>query len=168
MASSFVDTGIFAAESVHIFNPELAFKHGPLSLQAEYTYANTELPDSSVSSDSHFSGFYVYGSYFLTGEHRKYSTDSGEFSRVKPNRNFIWGKGIGAIELAARYSHLDLSDEAIDGGRLGDVTLGINWYLNPNTRVMFNYVHADPDFTNTSSNSDGNADLAAMRFQIDF
>jgi hypothetical protein len=33
---------------------------------------------------------------------------------------------------------------------------------------MFNYVHADPDFTNTSSNSDGNADLAAMRFQIDF
>jgi phosphate-selective porin len=33
---------------------------------------------------------------------------------------------------------------------------------------MFNYVHAHADVLNTGGNNDGNADLAAMRFQIDF
>ena len=168
MADRFVDTGMFAAESVHLFNPELAFVYGPLLLQTEYTFANTDLEDG-IRSDPDFSGGYVYGSYFLTGEHRKYSTKKGSFGRVIPNNNFRWGKGFGAIELAARYSHLDLSDEAVNGGRLTDITFGLNWYLNPNMRVMFNYVHADPDLFNAGgNNTDGDADLAAMRFQVDF
>lgn len=86
---------------------------------------------------------------------------------MKPIRNFDWNGGSGAIELKARYSGIDLNDEDFDGGRLNDLTLGVNWYLNPNTRVMFDYVRADienhPDF-----NDDGEADLFATRFQIDF
>jgi len=168
MADRFVDTGNFDAEHAHIFNPELAFVYGPLSLQTEYTHTSINL-ENSADSYHDFSGFYAYGSYFLTGEHRKYSTKNGTFGRVKPNNNFIWGKGFGAIELAARYSHLDLSNDAINGGRLDDITLGINWYLNPNTRVMFNYVHADPDlFDDGGFNRDGEADFAAVRFQVDF
>ena len=167
MADRFVDTGSFTADSANLFNPELAFVYGPFSLQTEYTFADVNIK-RSVNSDPEFSGAYVYGSYFLTGEHRKYSTKSGTFSRVKPKNNFYWGKGIGAIELTARYSHLDLDDEAIRGGKLDDVTVGINWYLNPNTRVMFNYVHAHADVLNTGVDNDGNANLAAMRFQIDF
>ena len=46
-------------------------------------------------------------------------------------------------ELAARYSYLTLNDHNIHGGRLVDLTLGVNWYLNPNLRVMWNYVWAD-------------------------
>jgi phosphate-selective porin OprO/OprP len=167
MADSFVDTGSFTADSANLFNPELAFVYGPFSLQTEYTFADVNIK-RSVNSDPEFSGAYVYGSYFLTGEHRKYSTKSGTFSRVKPKNNFYWGKGIGAIELTARYSHLDLDDEAIRGGKLDDITAGINWYLNPNTRIMLNYVHAHADILNAGVNRDGNTDLAAMRFQIDF
>ncbi|MFQ5965263.1 MAG: OprO/OprP family phosphate-selective porin [Candidatus Scalinduaceae bacterium] len=169
MAKRFVDTGSFTADFANLFNPELAIVYGPFSLQTEYTFADVNLK-RSMNSDPEFSGLYVYGSYFLTGEHRSYSTKKGSFSRVKPNRNFHWGrgKGKGAIELTARYSHLDLDDEAIRGGKLDDVTVGINWYLNPNTRVMFNYVHAEADLSNVGGKKDGNADLAAMRFQIDF
>lgn len=168
LTDNFVDTGSFAAHSSDRFNPELAVVYGPFSLQTEYTFVDVDLK-RSTNSDPEFSGAYVSGSYFLTGEHRKYSTKSGTFSRVKPNKNFNWGsKGLGAIELTARYSHLDLDDEAIRGGKLDDVTVGINWYLNPNTRVMFNYVHAHADVLNTGVNNDGNANLAAMRFQIDF
>jgi phosphate-selective porin OprO/OprP len=167
LADDFVDTGSFAAEFAHFLNPELAIVYDSFSLQTEYTFADVDL-ENSTGSDPHFSGFYVYGSYFLTGEHRKYDTKDGEFNRVKPNKNFYWGKGMGAIELTARYSHLDLSDEAIEGGKLNDFTVGINWYLNPNTRVMLNYVHADADLSNIDSKKGGNADLAAMRFQIDF
>ncbi len=73
-----------------------------------------------------------------------------------------------AIELTARYSELDLSDEAVNAGRLDTTTLGVNWYLNPNTRVMLNYVRAKADLSNIGDTRDGNADLLAMRFQIDF
>ena len=47
------------------------------------------------------------------------------------------------------------------------MTLGVNWYLNPNTRVMLNYVKADPTL-DSDGDSDGDADLFGMRFQIDF
>ncbi len=163
LADNFVDTGEFAAEFAHLFNPELAIVYGPFSLQSEYTFANIDLDRGTPGSNPDFTGFYVSGSYFLTGEHKKYDTKTGELGRVKPNKNFNLGKGMGAIELTARYSELNLSDKSVDGGQLSDATLGLNWYLNPNTRVMFNYVHAD-----VSGLKDGNADLAAMRFQIDF
>jgi len=168
MAKRFVDTGAFGAESFNLFNPELAFVYGPFSLQTEYTLADVEL-ENSTDSDPDFSGYYVSGSYFLTGESRKYKTKGGVFDRVKPNRSFEWGKSPGAIELTARYSQLDLSDEKIRGGRLNDVTLGINWYLNPNTRVMMNYVMADVNRSVGGTRlSDDDANLFGMRFQIDF
>ena len=166
MTDRFVDTGSFAAEDSNRFNPELAIVYGPFSLQTEYTFVDVDLK-RSMDSDPEFSGFYVSGSYFLTGEHRKYSTKKGTFSRVKPENNYYWGKGLGAIELTARYSELDLSDEGIDGGRLQDATFGINWYLNPNTRVMLNYVRANLDRTDLDIDNE-NADLLGLRFQIDF
>jgi len=80
---------------------------------------------------------------------------------VKPLRNFKKGDGPGAWELAARLSYLNLNDDGVDGGRLRDLTLGLNWYLNPNVRMMWNYVLADP--------SDGGDVSAFMwRFQIAF
>jgi phosphate-selective porin len=35
------------------------------------------------------------------------------------------------------------------GGRLAELTLGMNWWLNDYTRIMFNYLHVvpvDPNF----------------------
>ncbi|MBE7444174.1 MAG: porin [Planctomycetia bacterium] len=163
MADKFVDTGTIAAEAVHLFGPELAIVYGPLSFQTEYVFAKVDLEDGG-GSDPDFSGFYFYASYFLTGENRRYNTKNGSFDIVKPKKNFKWGESIGAIELAARYSAVDLEDEDISGGRLQDGTVGVNWYLNPNMRVMLNYVHADADF----SGEDGTADLVGLRFNIFF
>ena len=167
LASDFVDTGRFTADFANLINPELAIVYGSFSLQTEYTFADINRKRSTIGSND-FTGFYVYGSYFLTGEYRKFETKNGAFGRVKPNKNYYWGKGMGALELTARYSKLDLSDRDIDGGNLDDITLGVNWYLNPNTRVTLNYVHADTDLSNVGDTKDGNADLVAMRFYIDF
>ena len=53
----------------------------------------------------------------------------------------------------------------VDGGRLADVTLGVNWYLNRYTRLTFNYIHA---FLQRGVPSGTNADVYALRAQVDF
>ncbi|MBW8040677.1 MAG: porin [Planctomycetes bacterium] len=157
----FVDTTAFASDRIDLLGLEAAWVSGPLSVQGEYVFASVDLAETS-SSSADFHGYYIQTSYFLTGEHRKYKTSAGSFSRVKPKKNFSFGGGgLGAWEVAFRYSGLDLSDSGIDGGELDTFTAGLNWHLNPNTRIMWNYIHADKDDV-------GNADILMTRLQIDF
>ncbi|MHC4474643.1 MAG: OprO/OprP family phosphate-selective porin [Planctomycetota bacterium] len=155
----FVDTGSFAIDHADLLGLEAAWVEGSLSVQGEYIMANAD--QRGTSAGANFDGYYIQASYFLTGEHRKYKPSAGAFSRVKPKENFGFGGGLGAWEVALRYSQLDLDDSSLSGGQLDDITAGLNWHLNPNTRLMWNYVHADKD-------NIGNADILLMRLQIDF
>ena len=148
-------------DNVDLWGIESAFVWGPLSIQGEYVRSNV---DSYLGGNLEFDSYYIYASYFLTGESRPYKNASGVFDRVKPLKNFEWGKGWGAWEVAARYSAIDLNDGPIRGGSEDNLTLGINWYLNPNTRWMLNYVMADLDHDLYS----GNMNILQTRFQIDF
>ncbi|MFQ5479402.1 MAG: OprO/OprP family phosphate-selective porin [Candidatus Binatia bacterium] len=160
LAPRLVDTGALSADAVDLVGVESAVVLGPASLQGEYVHASV---DSGSGMSPDFGGYYVQASYFLTGEHRPYKRSHGAFARVKPRENFIGkqGGGPGAVEIALRYSSIDLNDGVIAGGELDDITVGVNWHLNPNTRVMANYVRADLD-------SVGEADVFQMRFQLDF
>ena len=89
------------------------------------------------------------------------SKSSGAFTRVSPKKNFREEGGLGAVELAARYSNTNLDDGAVDGGEVDTIALGANWHLNPNTRVMLDYVMPDEDTI-------GDAQLLLMRLQVDF
>ena len=159
LTDRFVDTGTFAGDQVDLVGLEAAWVNGPLSLQGEYMMASADRLGGG--SDVEFDGYYVQASYFLTGEHRKYKTTKGAFSRIKPEENYNAAGGSGAWEIKARYSGLDLSDSDITGGELNNITAGLNWYLNPNTRIMWDYVHADKDDV-------GEADMLMMRLQFDF
>lgn len=159
LTDRFVDTSSFASDQLDVLGLEAAWINGPISVQGEYTIANVNRTDGSDDVD--FDGYYVQASYFLTGEHRNYKTSEAAFSRVKPKENFSYASGLGAWELAARYSQLDLNDQDITGGELRNITGGLNWYLNPNTKIMWNYVHAEKVEV-------GRADLLIMRLQIDF
>jgi phosphate-selective porin OprO/OprP len=161
LAPDFVDTGDFASDSHMLVGGEVALVKGPLSLQGEIMAAEV----NRTGGDATFYGYYAQASYFLTGEHRKYKKSSGAFDRIKPKKNFGKKGGPGAWEVAARYSYVDLTDAGIDGGELKDITVGLNWYLNPNARVMWNYVQAKLDGPGAA---DGDADLFVMRLQIDF
>jgi len=159
LANYFVDTSNFAGDQVDLVGLEAAWVNGPLSLQGEYMMADANRLGSG--SDVKFDGYYVQASYFLTGEHRNYKTSEAAFSRIKPKENYNAAGGPGAWEVKARYSGLDLSDSDITGGKLNDTTAGVNWYLNPNTKIMWDYVHADKDNV-------GQADMFMMRLQFDF
>ncbi len=153
-----VDTGAFSAEYADILGLEAAWVQGPFSLQGEFAQSFVE---SRTIRDPKFWAASLQASYFLTGEHRPYNLANGTFGNVKPKRNFQDDGGSGAWELATRYSYLDLSDETIDGGWLRDFTFGLNWYLNPNLRVMWNYIFAE-------SSDAGEMNIFQWRFQIAF
>lgn len=158
----FVDTGRFAADSVDLAAVELAFNHGSFHAQSEYMIAEADNVPGGLGApgDPGFDGWYVQAGYFVTREIRPYDTKSGTFGRLSPKKNFGKG-GRGAWEIALRYSTLDLNDAGIDGGELEDVTLAVNWYLNPVTRIMLNFVDSERDDV-------GSADFALMRIQVDF
>ena len=64
---------------------------------------------------------------------------------------------------------VDLNDSAVilgTGGLLNEYTAGVNWYLNPNMRVQWNYVRANRDVY--APNKSGNVDEFGMNFHIDF
>ena len=134
------DTGRFRADNTHLFGAEAAWVRGPLSLQGEYMAACADRPSNG---NAFLHGFYIQASYLLTGEHRPYNRANGIFKDPKPSEPFPT-KGLGAWELAARYSFLDLDGPGLaDSARqVQDFTIGLNWYLNPNLRVGWNYVRS--------------------------
>jgi len=156
----YVDTGDILVDDEDLLGLEFAWIHGPLSFQSEYVLDSV---DTQQGGDANISAWYAFVSYFLTGESRFYDLGSATFDRPKVKKNFREG-GPGAWEVAARYSSIDLEDNIAHGGKQDDITLGLNWYFNPNTKLMFNYIRALVDH----DNYDGNLDLFQMRAQIDF
>ena len=55
-------------------------------------------------------------------------------------------------------------------GIAADHTFGLNWYLNPFTRVMFNYVHSIDTYNIATGNrvTGGNLDIFEMRVRNGF
>ncbi len=163
LAYRYVNTGRFNTDAVDLWGAEAALVFGPFSAQAEYMLSQC---NTVLAGDRDFDGYCVQASYFLTGESRAYKKSAGTFSRVKPNNNFGFDEdgGPGAVELALRYSSIDVTDPPIYGGRQDDITAGINWYLNPNMRMMLNYVHAGIDHPLY----DDPLNILQTRFQFDF
>lgn len=160
-----VDTKRMDADSVNLAGLEAAAMFGSLFLQSEWTMAGVDVnPSETYTSDddAEFTAFYIMASYFLTGEFRPYSKSSATIGRLTPKQNATgknWGRG--AWEVAARYDVIELNDNEITGGEMDGVTLGLNWYLNPHARIMWNYVMADVKEV-------GDVDTFQMRFQFDF
>jgi len=161
----FLNTDNFSADHVSLYGLEAALVYNSFSVQGEYKMADVNLPNGF--SDPSFDGYYVGASYYLTGENRKYK--KGAFGRTKVKNNFLQGDGLGAWQIALRYSQLDLNDAGIQGGEEENITVGLNWHLNNNTRVLLNYVHAEIENSlAVNSITDADLDILQMRFQIDF
>jgi phosphate-selective porin OprO/OprP len=160
LAPFLTGTGALHVNRVHLYEGEAAFVQGPFSAQAEYFYATTHRGEDGPTPN--FYGWNAQASWFLTGESRPYDKTKGVFGRIKPKSNFDGGgEGWGAWEVAARWDTLNLNDDGVDGGHMNILTLGMNWYLNPNTKVQLDWVHAHVLDA-------GHMNGLEMRFQIDF
>lgn len=139
LAPYLVDTGsMHDSESLQA-DLEAAWVKGPYSLQAEFLGSRVNRPGiPSVS----FGGYYVMGTWSPTGESRPYDRSGGVLTGLVPFQPFTFRHGgSGAWELGLRYSHLDLSDGDVRGGRMKTTTVGASWYMNAHAKVMLNYVH---------------------------
>lgn len=175
----FVGGTINGVENANVFNGELAAVFGPVHFQGEYALMQV---NRDGGDDPDLDSFYVQTGFFLTGEHRPYDKGDGTFGRVRPLRPFKGlGTGPGAWEIAARYSHLDMteageleaggfmvSDDFADGAtaeqataEVDVITVGLNWYPVSHARWMLNYIYTDQDEL-------GDAQYIATRFQVDF
>jgi phosphate-selective porin OprO/OprP len=175
---SFVDTGRYAANSFNLFGLETVYQSGPASVQAEWMGT---VVDSAVGP-IFYHGAYAQVAYRLTGEHRAYYKKLAALGNVVPYSDFISLKpggivGWGAWEIAARWSYVDLRNPAsLDGhylagtsstgnGTLNDSTVGATWFLNANTKIQFNWIHA---MLENKVKGFSDADLFVSRLQMSF
>jgi phosphate-selective porin OprO/OprP len=181
LAPVILNTNALPAVSNQLVNFETAFVYGPLSFQSEVFANYIQQPgDTSVT----FGGAYAYVSYFLTGENRVYNRKSGCFTRVRPYTNFFRVRtcegdvetGLGAWEVGYRISYVDMlgdipiASRTVGLGRATDHTFGVNWYLNPNAKLMFNYVITSFDRVDAGTTLTNNHTVNGleMRAQFDF
>ena len=139
---------------------ESAVVWGPWSLQAEYARMYASLAPGFAGDNPTYNGWYVEGSWYITGETRTYK--DGEFGRPKVLRPVLDG-GPGAWQVAAKYDVLDLSDNAQTiatcalCGNQNTWLLGVNWWRNDYTRITFNVTQSKitGGFMNGANENDG-------------
>ncbi len=133
-----------------LWNLHLAYFYEGLSLLAAWdsgieSYRQINQPNRvQVPVD----GYFVQAAYFLTGETVSRRT------QVIPLHPFDLRRerfGLGAWEIHARYSALNLGNEVFRGGladpnlwssNLYAIDMGLNWYLNPYTKIYLDWQHA--------------------------
>ncbi|MEJ2084155.1 MAG: porin [Acidobacteriota bacterium] len=169
LTTRLVDTSIFPADGATIWNLELAGVFNRFWFSGEYFNNSVDAPEVD---DPTFTGWYAQAGFYLTDDHRRFKNSYGVWDRQKPHSSWdLKDGGIGAWEIAIRFSSVDLADGLINGGKEDNYTLGINWYLNPATRLMLNWVHADVKDGNIpilDARPDGSGDAYMMRWQVDF
>ncbi len=135
---------------------ELALAYGPFKLQGEYAKAHfnaTHPVAATVTVAGDVTAQYLEAIWNITGEKWSDAYRGGVFSGIKPNQNFNVGnfKGSGAWQLAVRLSGFDASDISVGGTNARQqnndeaktLTVGVNWILNPNIRIMLDYAKTD-------------------------
>jgi phosphate-selective porin OprO/OprP len=145
-----INTGNIDANNAWSAGLEFAVQKQNFYLQSEYEQFGVGRSDVG-RKNPRFHGFYVEGSWVLTGETRRYNTQTAAFDAPSVDHPFsLSGGGLGVFELAARYSDMDLNfdagtaghapgADAIRGGEEQNWTAGLNWYPNSVVRFMLDY-----------------------------
>lgn len=172
-----ISTGtINYVSGAQVYSGELAGSYGPLFVQGEYFWYNIDRQFGLPALN--FNGGYVEAGLVLSGEStRPYLPASGSYGTIIPKNPFSLATGgLGAFEIAARYSYINLNDllgnvNGVTGGKQNVVTAGLNWYVNQNVEFTLNYLHGTVDRQTSplvANNAGSKYDAAGMRMQVAF
>lgn len=144
---------------------EIAGAYKNFMFQGEYkNIAVNRLNDlETVNLD----GFYIQAGYLLFGGRYNYNKADAEFTRLTRGRDG------GELEVALRYDYVNANDFSakIYGGSAEGYSFGLNYYFNPNVKVMMNYIYNNHDrYANGKGKlyvgHDSNGDLTKDPFEV--
>jgi phosphate-selective porin OprO/OprP len=144
VAVDYVDTGKVPGDHAWHTGIEALWNHGGYSVLAEYVRADLSTRDDS---DPTLGGWYVTGSWVVTGEHRPYDRKAGYARRILPQGRW------GAVELIGRYGHVDLDDKTVRGGTMDGWWAGVNWWANNRCKASVGYGNIDLDRFGVTGNT---------------
>jgi len=130
------------------WSPQGYYYRNAFGLLAEYIVSKQEVSIDGISEDISNKAWQATASYVLTGEDASYR------GVVKPSQPFGPGKdGWGAFEVVGRYGALEIDDAAFPlfadpstaASKATSWTLGLNWYLNSNLKLVVNYLQTSFD-----------------------
>lgn len=173
--SRWLDTGrIDGINAFEILGLETALNVGSFQFVSEAQVNWTHRDNGTTQL---FHGAYAQVSYFLTGEFQPLDPQRGVIGRVKPLENFFLvercrggcGAGWGGLQIAARYSYLDLSDDDILGGVGSNFTAACNWFWTAHSKLQFNYIYGDiQEHAPVGGFTAGSYNVIGTRFMVDF
>jgi phosphate-selective porin OprO/OprP len=148
--TALISTGtITNVSGAQVYSGELAGTYGPLFVQGEYFWFDINRQFGLPGLN--FQGGYAEAGLTLTGESRNYIPATGSYGLIVPKDPFsVATGGLGAFEIAARYSVMNLNDllgnvNGIAGGKQSVFTAGLNWYATRNIEFTLNYLHGIVD-----------------------
>jgi phosphate-selective porin OprO/OprP len=144
VADYYVDTGRITGSHALHGGVEALYSRGGWSLLAEYVLADVSATDRR---DPTFDGWYVTGSWVVTGEHRPYDPVAGYARRIQPQGRW------GAVELIGRYGNVDTTDAGFDGGEMEGWWAGVNWWATRRFKASIHYGDIDLDRNGLTGNT---------------
>lgn len=101
-------------------------------------------------------GGYVQAGYMIIGAKHNYDAVTGMIRNPVP----------GSLEVLFRYDNLNLNDAGISGGRLSDVSVGMNYFINKYVAAKINYTRMMVGRSAPAGKKD--ADVIQARLQFSF
>ncbi len=183
-----IATGQFyTSDPIQIVDTEIAMVQGRFSMSGEYQLARGtnvyEQYSGGVFSDPRgdvtYQALYVEGGFFLNpDDHRCYDKKDGTWQRqvVQPSAGqpgCPWLFDHTPVQFICRYSYLDLasgnpiltSSSGTQAGWENDITVGLDWYINPEVHFIVNYVYTHLTYVN---NTGGDINGLGCRLHLDF
>jgi phosphate-selective porin OprO and OprP len=174
---TFINTGAVNADNAYAAGLEAAGSYGPFLIQGEnFWYGiNRNNPAAGITNPT-FSGWYVEGSWVITGEGHHYDPTNASFRRPSPDASFDPLAGNwGAWEIAGRYSAVDFDHDVtstnvadrIFGGKQYIASAGLNFYPDDLLRFVLDYQSVT--LRNIGAlNDNGHYSTVSVRTQIAF
>jgi phosphate-selective porin OprO and OprP len=202
--TTFLNTGNIPASGGQVYGVEVAASYYNFFAQGEYYHYVIDtragvpalpgnLQGGVPGPTLNFDGGYLQASYSIGGT-RHYDATRGAYTGVIPETPLAPGSaGWGALELAGRYTIVNLNSPDLTtavlgpaysapgvftggtttygGGKETTYGIGLNWYPNNNMKFMLDYEHVvvdNPQFFNGTNYRGASVDWIAARSQIVF